>query len=366
MRRLAVVWLILAALPPAGAAEPLDNGGFDQGALAAGWQMVPRDVFSMDRAASAGGERPLRFSNTSPLQEGPWPISRSIVAPPGAMLRVEGRLRSAGFRGTVDALLFAPGAFTGDLQLAGRSVLLATTAPQSRDWQSFSFVAAPGRGGGMATLTLTFRGTGQVWVDGVAVIPLRREPDEEAPVRPPIFILPAPPGPGGENLLRDSGFEGGGIGTPWREFWNPKRAFGVICRFDRDEACEGRASARVTYQKPFAGDPAGWRQEVTRIAPGNPLLLMGHIRTSDVRGNAYLRLECRGRRPSTDGEGEAREEVLATATSETWWLSGDTPWTPVYVRLRAPEGTTKVVVSCTLSGRGTAWFDAVRLLGSRR
>lgn len=391
MKQLRVLWLVLVVWAPAGAVNLLNNGGFEEGDPPAGWLLVPQDAFCVDDLVRYEGRRSLRFSSLSPLQEGPWLIYSRMAVPPGNMLQVGGMLRSASFRGTVEALLFQPNPFTGDLQIAGRRTLLASASLQSSEWRSFSFFVSPARGGGMAMLTLTFQGTGQVWVDALTVAPISPNawveepfhgvpactpfealrttdaPDEAAfPLRPPIPVLPptlAPTEPSGENLLRDSGFESGGIATPWRKFWNPKRAFGVVCLFDRSEAYEGRASALVTNLKPFAADPAGWCQEVNRVVPGSTLLLTGAIRTRAVRGNAYLRLECWGHRTLLNGEGDAKEEVLASATTEAWWLSDDTPWTPVSISLRAPEGTTKVIVFCTLSGRGAAWFDAVRLLG---
>ncbi|MDH7571158.1 MAG: hypothetical protein QHJ73_16400, partial [Armatimonadota bacterium] len=327
--------MVLLLCATAAAAVPLlDNGGFEEGDPSAGWDLSLSGGFvSVDRSTAAEGKRSLRYANSQLEKGGPWPVTHVVSIPARGMLAVRGQVRVAGFRGSVEAALYTPN-LLGDVQLAGRRVLIsALDSPLTTEWQPFTFACAPAPGGGVGTLRLSFSGTGRAWVDALEVF-ATGPGDGPTPTPPWPSPRPLPPSlpPGdGENLLRDTGFEGSEHGGPWRRFWNPRRAFGIVCLFDTQNAYQGSRSALVTNRSPFSRDAAGWCQDVLGVSPGSQLVLTGHARTENVEGSAYLRLECWGRRPNEVANPEAPEELLAAATSEAVWLNGSNAWTPVAV-----------------------------------
>lgn len=362
-------WLLLSAclgvLAPVAAAPLLPNGGFEAGDALAGWTLLNPELFSIDAGNRAEGARSLRYRNFDTGKRGPWLAITDVTIPPGPGVRVRGQARVSGFRGSVEVSFAIPGGLGGAMRPAGHAVAVSTTqGAASQEWQSFEFVTLPAWRGGTGRLSIIVQGTGQAWVDGLEVTPLRATaPEPTHPTRPPGGIAIPPPPAGAENLLRNPGFEGTGIEGPWRRFGNSSHAAGLKGTFDPSERLNGRSSARVSNRTVGASEPGGWMQTVSEVVPGSELLLLGHIRTADVRGSAFLKLECWGRRPAAES---AAEELLAAGTSEAWWLSGDREWTQVAVRLRVPEGTTRAVVRCALAGQGSAWFDDVRLLGRAR
>lgn len=122
----------------------------------------------------------------------------------------------------------------------------------------------------------------------------------------------------------------------------------------------GRGCAQVTNHSAFSAEPAGWAQRV-EVPGGHELVLVGRIRTRNLKGAAFLRLDCYGVAPGQQGGEPVR---LASAASQEV-TEGEQPWSEVRVRLRTPEGTRYVDAACLMQGRGTAWFDEVQLLPVR-
>jgi hypothetical protein len=205
---------------------------------------------------------------------------------------------------------------------------------------------------GRGVLRFSFQGSGQVWLDAL----------ELSVAAPPKSGGGRPHGGQGvwygENLLGDSGFEGAGL--PWVRVRDARRAQGVVATFDRGGGYRGRGCAQVTNHSAFSAEPAGWAQRV-EVPGGHELVLVGRIRTRNLKGAAFLRLDCYGVAPGQQGGEPVR---LASAASQEV-TEGEQPWSEVRVRLRTPEGTRYVDAACLMQGRGTAWFDEVQLLPVR-
>lgn len=351
-------WLLVLVLAGSAARAGdslLPDGGFEEADPPLGWQLPPQAVFSVDRAMAAEGRRSLCYNNQAPDKPGPWSVSHPFVAPPAGLLRVSGQLRAGAFRGSVRASVYQANCYTGELQLVGESALLSS--PQecvTTGWRPFSFLAAASPDGGRGLLRLTFRGTGQVWVDSLELtVAAPAGPSDARPrvrITGQVAVLPELGVAVGANLLEDSGFEGAGL--PWCRLLNPKHAHGLVCQFDTREAYRGRGSARVTNYGASDTGPAGWAQRI-QVPPGSDILLVGYARTREVRGRVYLRLDCWGM-----GE-DGTPARLATATSAEIGGPGVQPWTRLVARLRVPEGTRFVDAACLLQGNGSAWFDEV-------
>lgn len=118
-------------------------------------------------------------------------------------------------------------------------------------------------------------------------------------------------------------------------------------------AADGTHAAMLHIPNPYAVEPANnWSQVVVADFAGKDLTLTGKIRT-EAAGEAALWIQCFTKSPA---------RVAAAATTATQHrIDGTTDWTPVEVHLTAPTPTDFVVVRCVLKGRGTAWFDDIRL-----
>lgn len=156
------------------------------------------------------------------------------------------------------------------------------------------------------------------------------------------------------NLLSNPSFEDlapDGRPVYWSPFVMPQA--GAFAEAD-PLALDGEHAAMLHVPNRYETEPANnWSQVVVADMAEQDLVLTGEIRTEAV-GEAAFWLQCFARNPA---------RVVAAATSSTTtFLSGTNDWTPVEIRLTAPPDTEFAVVRCVIKGRGSAWFDSLRLV----
>lgn len=156
-----------------------------------------------------------------------------------------------------------------------------------------------------------------------------------------------------QNLVANPGFDQvGPMGMPkhWDLFIMPMD--GAEGRLDTPALSEPYA-AMLHNPEPYPKEPANnWSQVLLAPLEGKELLIAGNIRTQDAT-EASLWIQCFQKDPP---------RVLAAATTSTDTpVYGNTDWTPVEMKLKVPQGTRFLILRCVLQGRGTAWFDTLRV-----
>jgi len=155
------------------------------------------------------------------------------------------------------------------------------------------------------------------------------------------------------NLLTNPGFETEHDSQPadWSLYVKPKP--GAEGRLDDKVFAEGGHAILLRTTEAYPEDPANnWSQNVLRNLSGETLVVGGLIKTEDATG-ADIWLQCWRRNPWG---------VLYVAhTSDTHPISGTTDWTPVAMKVAVPKDTDFVTLRCVLKGKGTAWFDDLRV-----
>lgn len=156
----------------------------------------------------------------------------------------------------------------------------------------------------------------------------------------------------GANLLANPGFDelDGTKPAHWDLYIAPQE--GALGAPD-GAPLDGEYCAMIHIPQPYAQEPYNnWSQPVFGDFGGKTLRVSGHIRTVNAT-DASLWVQCFRKTPWG---------VLAVArTSERSPRSGTSGWDRVETTVDVPEGTDYVMVRCVLKGRGTAWFDSLRL-----
>ena len=156
------------------------------------------------------------------------------------------------------------------------------------------------------------------------------------------------------NLLLNPSFENETAGQPadWALFVMPKP--GAEGRLDDQVFRDGKRAAMLRNAEAYPDEPANnWSQNIVKGLAGETLIVGGLIKTDDATG-ADIWLQCWRRNPSG---------VLHVArTSDTHPVSGSTDWMPVAMKVAVPKETDFVTLRCVLKGKGTAWFDDLRVL----
>jgi serine/threonine protein kinase len=157
------------------------------------------------------------------------------------------------------------------------------------------------------------------------------------------------------NLIKNGGFEAGMEGWKGWSHWTNQSLF----EFDRDVVREGRQSLRLTSSEP--ADCGVW--QVVDLKPRQWYHFTGWVRTRGLKvhgttlGVGTITIH---RWPIRAGE--PAWEVLASGDNH--W--GDTEWTPISLRFRAPDHGGQAYIGVRLAGfgraTGTAWFDGLRLV----
>ena len=155
------------------------------------------------------------------------------------------------------------------------------------------------------------------------------------------------------NLLMNPGFETVDASQPsdWSLYVKPKP--GAEGRVDDQVFSEGSHAIMLRTEEAYSEDPMNnWSQNILRNLSGETLAVGGLIKTEGATG-ADIWLQCWRRNPWG---------VLYVAhTSDTHPISGTTEWTPVAMKAVIPKDTDFITVRCVLKGKGTAWFDDLRV-----
>ncbi len=156
-----------------------------------------------------------------------------------------------------------------------------------------------------------------------------------------------------DNLLANPGFteiDERGLPKRWELFVMPME--GAIGRLDTSTLGEPYA-AMLHNPEAYPEEPANnWSQSVIADLAGKELLVAGDIRCEDAT-EAAIWLQCWAKN---------RLRVLAAATTSTDSpVYGTKGWTHVEMKITVPENTDFIILRCVLKGRGTAWFDDVRV-----
>jgi hypothetical protein len=156
-------------------------------------------------------------------------------------------------------------------------------------------------------------------------------------------------------LIKNGGFEAGMEGWKGWSHWTNQSLF----EFDRDVVREGRQSLRLTSSEPA---DCGVEQ-VVDLKPRQWYHFTGWVRTRGLKVHgATLRVGTITihRWPILPGEPAWR--VLASGDNH--W--GDTEWTPISLRFRAPDHGGQAYIGVRLAGfgraTGTAWFDGLKMV----
>jgi len=156
-----------------------------------------------------------------------------------------------------------------------------------------------------------------------------------------------------ENLLANPGFEDLDRAMParWKLFVMPME--GAYGRLDDKDPHEGRLSAVLHNPEEYEAEPVNnWSQNIIADFGGKTLIVRGWIRTKNCT-EAALWLQSCTRRPW---------RILGFATtSHDFPRYGTTDWAPVTMRVDVPDAADFVALRCVIKGRGTAWFDSVRV-----
>lgn len=158
----------------------------------------------------------------------------------------------------------------------------------------------------------------------------------------------------GENLLLNPSFETieGGVPAHWKVFITAQS--GAEARADDRDACHGRWCGLIRNPERLEPEPYhNWSQNLSGEFAKKTRIVGGLIKTSDADGAAVW-LQCWRKEPLG--------VVHVATTSDTYPLSGTNDWTPVAMKVNVPEETDFLVLRCVLKGKGTAWFDDLRII----
>lgn len=152
---------------------------------------------------------------------------------------------------------------------------------------------------------------------------------------------------------KNLGFEAWDEGRAWPQGWGGTRSKHFSVARDCEVKREGRCTLRVAGGE---GAPPGEFQPLGQsIAPGpaagHYLLVSGWIRTTDV-GDGWAGLWARA-----DVEGKS----VALENMRTYGPRGTTDWRRFEVRIPVASNATTINYGVLLTGRGSAWFDALEL-----
>ena len=123
-----------------------------------------------------------------------------------------------------------------------------------------------------------------------------------------------------------------------------------LCKFDGATSFDGKGSIKISATDSMVVQIAN----VTGLDIENALLVFrAHIKSNDLRGNAYLEMWCQ-----FDGAGEFFSRDLATpVTGSTDWTVEETPFF-----LKSGQRPDRVKLNLVVTGPGTVWIDDIDLL----
>jgi len=158
----------------------------------------------------------------------------------------------------------------------------------------------------------------------------------------------------GDNLLLNSGFEESD-GAGGAAYWIPVEDEARTSSLPRREppGTRGASGCLLVVAPGDLQKEAGAVQRLARAPLSRDVALQGQVCSSDLDGSACLRVTF------TD---PSQQVILSE--SETPAAPDRPGWNTLSARVPVPEGAGGAYVSVVVSGKGSAWFEDVRLLAS--
>jgi hypothetical protein len=163
------------------------------------------------------------------------------------------------------------------------------------------------------------------------------------------------PPPGGADLLFNSNFrDTSDFEGKQAAYWIPMvrtTSFEPEAKCYRDTAVKYHGKPTLLIEKQTTKNPfveAGFLQNVPKLPNGERVTLSGFVKTEDVKGNAFIRLQWHGSREPGNG------------TTNTPYLTGTNDWKYYEVQLDITQEATAQVI-LVMTGKGKAWFSDIEL-----
>jgi len=142
--------------------------------------------------------------------------------------------------------------------------------------------------------------------------------------------------------------------SEWHMWADPDT--GAHCQWDSETGRAEPGSLTIDVSGNTIGWPH-WRRTVRQVSPLETWQVTVSVKTENVRDGhgAYIGLTC----PAPGTTGGRENDRLAQADSSP--VTGTREWTRIAEKIIVPPGTTRINVLLLLHGRGTAWFDDVKI-----
>jgi hypothetical protein len=142
--------------------------------------------------------------------------------------------------------------------------------------------------------------------------------------------------------------------SEWHAWAEPDT--GADCHWDGDTGKTRRGSLKINVSGDTIGWPH-WSRTVTAVRPFETWQITAFVKTENVGDGhgAYIGLVC----PAPGTTGGRETDRLAQADSSP--VTGTREWAAIIEKIIVPPGAAQINVLLLLHGRGTAWFDDVKI-----
>lgn len=158
---------------------------------------------------------------------------------------------------------------------------------------------------------------------------------------------------GGENILKNSGFEGVTEERPayWYQAIIP--AENLTMTYENEEVYNGNRSVNIKNNHIYDEEVSNnWAQTI-RIVPLDRIVeLSGWVKTIDAE-SVVMVIQCWDEDNKLIGFGSTQSDIT---------INGTTDWTEYSASVKVPIDTESVIVRLVLTGTGQVWFDDVTLV----
>jgi hypothetical protein len=156
----------------------------------------------------------------------------------------------------------------------------------------------------------------------------------------------------GPIIVTNFGFEVGTREQIWG--WGPVGDDqGAVIYRDSEVSGRGFASASVSTNGAYVND-AGWFTKMDELPLSKDLAFSGYVKTENLRGEAYLRVICKGSLP-----GQEQPQILTSVSTDD--RHGTTDWSLTSLECFIPPEATGIWLEVGIFGNGHAWFDDLSL-----
>jgi hypothetical protein len=128
---------------------------------------------------------------------------------------------------------------------------------------------------------------------------------------------------------------------------------GAVIYKDDNVSRRGFASAAVNTNGASVTD-CGWFTKMDELPLSKELVFSGYVKTQVLKGEAYLRLICKGA-----PQGQDQSQLLASVSTDD--LHGDNDWTLASLECFIPPEATDIWIEVGMFGSGRVWFDDLSL-----